>query len=96
MKQTNDLDYACGPIAGLHSIANNLDKIQLIPTMSLINYFESVTNKTPGERANILCQDNSMKSNHISHPVMGQSILPENQEEVKNHFVSFNYLECSI
>lgn len=96
MKQTNDLDYACGVIAGLHSIGNNLDKIQLPPTMLLTNYFENVSNKSPEERAKILCEDNSMKSNHISHAIMGQSSLPENPEEVKNHFVSFNYVNGAI
>jgi ubiquitin carboxyl-terminal hydrolase L3 len=96
MKQKEDLDYACGLIAGLHSIGNNLNKINLIPTMALSNYYENATNKTPEERAKILCEDNSMKNAHISHAVMGQSNLPENPEEVKNHFVSFNYVNGSI
>merc|ERR1712151_777464 len=59
MKQTSDLDYACGPIAGIHSIGNNLDKFNLLPTMALTNYFENVTNKTPQERADILCGDDT-------------------------------------
>jgi hypothetical protein len=43
MKQTKKLDNACGLIACLHGIYNNLDKIELIPESILDRYFKSAS-----------------------------------------------------
>jgi len=47
MKQEGNLDMACGIIAGLHAIFNNLDKVQVEPESVLDRFFKQVKNKTP-------------------------------------------------
>ena len=59
MKQTGKLDNACGVIACLHGIYNNLgsDKIVLTEGSILAQHYEVTKPKTPEERASML-EDN--------------------------------------
>lgn len=56
MKQTATLDNACGVIACIQAIFNNLgeNKIHLIEGQPLKNFYNSVKDKDPAERASIL------------------------------------------
>ena len=54
MKQTGTLDNACGVIACLHSILNNLDTITLTPESILDKFFKAAQPETPAERATTL------------------------------------------
>ena len=58
MKQTGTLDNACGVIACIHAILNNLgegdNKIALNDGSVLSNYLNSVRSSTPAERATAL------------------------------------------
>ena len=51
MKQFGDLDNACGIISCLHACLNNLDELKIIPGSILDDYYQSVKDKTPEERA---------------------------------------------
>ena len=54
MKQTGELDNACGVIACIHSILNNLDKVQLTPDSVLDKHYKAAKPLTPAERATAL------------------------------------------
>lgn len=51
MKQTPKLDYACGVIACIHSVLNNLDKITLAEGSVLHKFYQMVKEQTPLDRA---------------------------------------------
>ena len=54
MKQTGKLDNACGVIACIHSIFNNLDSFQLKPDSILDKFYKAAKPITPAERATAL------------------------------------------
>ena len=56
MKQTDELDNACGVIAALHAIFNNLGdgKVTLTEDSVLSNFYKSVQSSSPDERATAL------------------------------------------
>lgn len=95
MKQTGELDYACGLIAAMHGIGNNLANIPLVPDSILSNFFENSKVLTPEQRAELLCNNNQMKNAHDQHAQMGQSHA-EHPSDVKNHFNSFNLVNGKI
>ena len=51
MKQTGELDNACGIIACIHPILNNQDQIELTEGSILHGFAEDTAGKTPQERA---------------------------------------------
>ena len=51
MKQTRELDNACGVIAALHVVYNNQAVVDLTPESTLKNFFNQVEMQTPAERA---------------------------------------------
>lgn len=95
MRQIEELDYACGVIAGLHAIGNNLDKIKSAPSTLLSEYFGKIEGSTSEDRAKLLCSNKEIKSAHETHANMGQTIVEE-PNKVQNHFVAFNYLNGKI
>jgi ubiquitin carboxyl-terminal hydrolase L3 len=89
MKQTDVLDNACGVIACIHTIGNNIDNVNPSQNSILSQFFNSCVGKTPQERASILENSNEFKSVHSSFANLGQSEHCATQEEVKTHFVTF-------
>jgi ubiquitin carboxyl-terminal hydrolase L3 len=51
MKQTKKLDMACGVIACIHSVLNNLDKIKIADGSVLHKYYSTVKEQSPQDRA---------------------------------------------
>ena len=96
MKQTNILDNACGIIACIHTIGNNIDTVTLSPDSILSKFYDTGKNKTPQERATILEGSNDFKTVHSLFAILGQSDLCSNQDEVKTHFVSFVVFNNSL
>lgn len=47
MKQTSKLDYACGVIACIHSVLNNLDKVQVSDGSVLDRFYQVVRELSP-------------------------------------------------
>ena len=68
MKQTDVLDNACGVIACIHAILNNLgsgsDKIALRDQSVLSNMLAQVSSMTPAERAASLESDAEFQTVH--------------------------------
>ena len=89
MFQEHDLDDACGVIACLHGIFNNLDKFPLKPNSPLEQLWKLVENQSPLKCSEIVSGFQQLKEAHHDAADEGQSDVPESQDEVKYHFVCF-------
>lgn len=89
MKQTGVLDNACGIIACLHSVLNNLDKITLEKDSVLGQFWEKAKDISPAERATLLENFTAFQEIHKKHASEGGSHMPSSQSEVKHHFIAF-------
>ena len=92
MKQTGTLDNACGVIACIHAILNNLgegdDKIKLNDGV-LKNFLENTRTQTPEERATSLETFTEFQQVHQGQAAQGQSNQASEQSEVKHHFIAY-------
>lgn len=89
MKQTGELDNACGIIACLHACLNKTDLIQLVPDSILHRFKSETAEMTPEERATYLENATDFKTVHAAAAGEGQSAMSENQEAVKHHFIAY-------
>lgn len=86
IKQT--IDNACGTMALLHSILNNLSVCQPVKDSMLDKYYHGALSKTPKERADLL-EDN--KELAESHEQCAQNGSTEADMDTNNHFICFMY-----
>ncbi len=96
MLQKGKLDNACGIIAAIHSIGNNLDRLVLHDKSILSEFFLSAKNKSPSDIANLLENNIDFQTCHKEYSSQGQSKQCEKQDEVKNHFVSFVIIDKNL
>lgn len=89
MKQTDNLDNACGLIAALHCIGNNKDFISFTEGSILEKFYFSCKEKTPKERALFLENFQEFKESHAVSASEGQSKQASSQSEVKHHYSGF-------
>ena len=72
MKQTKELDNACGVIACLHAIYNNQDHIQLEDGKTLSNFYNMIKDgKSSAEIATALESYDDFKKQHKSFAEQG-------------------------
>jgi len=86
MKQT--ISNACGTVALLHSVLNNLESIQL-KEGALKNFMESSVSKTPEEIAETLEASDDICNSHDDAAREGQTSAPGREDSVDYHFVAF-------
>lgn len=96
MLQEGSLDNACGIIAALHAIGNNLNSIFINEGSILHKFYELVQGKDPREISKILQDFNDFKKCHTKYAELGQSKLCKNQNEVKCHYVCFIHHDSNI
>jgi len=93
MQQTGALDNACGVIACLHAILNNLgdsdDKIRLAANQTLSNFHQRTQGMTALERALALESFAEFQEVHHEFAALGDSAQCEAQDDVKHHFTAF-------
>lgn len=82
------LNNACGTVALIHSIANNLDNINL-QEGCLKQFLDKTSNSSPEERGKLLENDQGIVEAHKAIAREGQTAAPEEDEEVDHHFVAF-------
>ncbi|KAI9564837.1 hypothetical protein GHT06_008577 [Daphnia sinensis] len=85
MKQT--VGNACGTIALIHAVANNLDKIDLAPG-HLKNFLDATKDLSPEARAEKLEADEGLSSAHEESAQGGQTEAPSRDENVNLHFIT--------
>ena len=90
MKQSGRLDNACGVIACLHAVYNNLELMGgLAPGGILASHLAATETLSPEERAAALEANASFQQVHKAKASEGGSAIPQEQSEVKHHFVAF-------
>ena len=84
MKQTGTLDNACGVIACLHAVYNNLVPLGGLPAESILGqHLEATRAVTPAERATALEGNTAFQQVHQSKAAEGGSAVPQEQSEVR-------------
>ncbi|QQP49203.1 Ubiquitin carboxyl-terminal hydrolase [Caligus rogercresseyi] len=78
MKQT--ISNACGTVAMIHCIANNLESIK--------DFLDQSMGKSADEKANILEYDKDVCNSHDEVARAGQSAVPNLNDNVDYHFVA--------
>uniref|UniRef100_U5EVC7 Ubiquitin carboxyl-terminal hydrolase n=1 Tax=Corethrella appendiculata TaxID=1370023 RepID=U5EVC7_9DIPT len=79
---------ACGTIALVHGILNNID-IELEPTGVIKKYYDKCRYMTPEERGKILEEDMSFTDAHQIVAMEGQTEAPSIDDKVNHHFITF-------
>ncbi|VDM26005.1 unnamed protein product [Hydatigera taeniaeformis] len=87
MKQT--IPNACGTVAILHALANNVDALDLRSLPWLRKFLEKAHNSTPKERAEILENEEELSEVHENCAHQGQTDAPDPDSQINLHFVAF-------
>ncbi|XP_054721968.1 ubiquitin carboxyl-terminal hydrolase isozyme L3-like [Uloborus diversus] len=87
MKQT--IGNACGTVALIHSVANNLQNICLEPDSPLEKFLKETVQLGPDEKAEYLEKNMDIGAAHEASAQEGQTEPPPSNEEVSLHFVAF-------
>jgi len=87
IKQT--IGNACGSIAVIHALANNLEKFQLDQHKPLAQFLETTKLMTPEQRAEHLKHALDMASANDEIAEEGESRVVDRDEHVNLHFVCF-------
>lgn len=90
MKQT--ISNACGTIALLHALGNNLDRVSLAPDSFLGRFFEATKGMSPEEVGRYLERPPEgapdIEQAHAAAAMQGQTSAPNPDEVVDLHFVA--------
>ncbi|CAF1448522.1 unnamed protein product [Adineta ricciae] len=87
LRQT--IGNACGSIAVIHAIANNLEKFQLDSHKPLAHFMETTKLMTPEQRAEHLKHAMDMATANDTIAEEGESRVIDREEHVNLHFVCF-------
>merc|ERR1712178_131568 len=88
MKQSGELDNACGIIACLHGALNT--PTEIIADSILGKFKATTSDMTPEQRCTALEQDNAFKQQHAASASEGQTAaITDDQEKVTHHFIAF-------
>merc|ERR1711904_732615 len=88
MKQSGQLDNACGIIACLHGALNT--PTEIMPDSILGKFKASTASMTPEERCTALEKDEAFKQQHAASSSEGQTAaITGDQDKVMHHFIAF-------
>ena len=87
MKQT--ISNACGTVALMHSVANNVGESITLKDGPLKTFLEATKDMTPEERAEKLEADDDICKSHDDAAKEGQTRAPGREDSVDYHFVAF-------
>ena len=101
MKQTRELDSACGLIAALHIFGNNKDDFCLSDESILKKFFIGATTISDYQRAKYLEDFTELKLKHQAYANQGQSFLPNvhdanSKKSVTHHYVSYANIDNNL
>ena len=93
MKQTGQLDNACGLIAGLHLLGNSITVQDLSTGESILSkFFSKAADLNPLQKADLLNNFDELKLKHKIFASQGQTEVPTTESTSKpvvHHFISF-------
>lgn len=79
---------ACGTVALLHGVGNNLDKIELRENSPLKKYFQSSEKLSALERGIEFGKNSELRESHEVHAQQGQTTTPDFDDKIDNHFIA--------
>jgi len=94
VKQT--ISNACGTISLLHTVYNLPEEFPLAKGKFFDTLLQATKSKTPEERAKALENDSSIEAAHLEAEKEGQSRVPQPDENIDTHFVTFVPKDGSI
>jgi len=80
---------ACGTMALVHAIGNNVDQIKFTAASKLKAFLDETVALKPMERSKILESSQELSSAHESCSMEGQTSAPNVADSVDYHFVAF-------
>ena len=95
IKQTNELDNACGLIASLHSFGNN-SNISFEKNSILEEFFLQVKDQNYEERALTLENFDKFKQAHVHYASHGQTNLEKVEEMKIGHYICFTIINNNL
>jgi ubiquitin carboxyl-terminal hydrolase L3 len=96
MKQEGSLDNACGLIAALHVIGNNLESMHVDNSSILGEFYSTSKTLSDEERCKLLENSNSFKEKHSIFASEGQTAVPSTQDRVTHHYTAFVYSNGNV
>jgi len=93
MKQT--ISNACGTVALMHSVANNLDMINLADG-PLKTFLKETADMSPEERAVKLEDNDAICQSHDDAAREGDTVAPQREDSVDYHFVAFVQVDDNL
>jgi len=94
MKQT--ISNACGTVALMHSVANNVGEAITLKDGPLKTFLEATKDMSPEERAEKLEADDDICKSHDDAAKEGQTRAPGREDSVDYHFVAFVQVEGQL
>lgn len=94
MKQT--ISNACGTVALMHSVANNVGEAITLKDGPLKTFLEVTKDMSPEERAEKLEADDDICKSHDDAAKEGQTRAPGREDSVDYHFVAFVQVEGQL
>lgn len=91
MKQT--VKNACGTVALIHSVCNNISSLGLGPDTPLLHFFESTKNEDPVTRGKQLETNAQICTAHKESAQEGQTQAPDVNEDVDLHFIALVHVD---
>lgn len=79
---------ACGTVALIHAVGNNLHQIQLRDGSPLKEYYEKVEKLSALDRGLELSKNEGIRTSHEVHAQQGQTVTPNLEERAENHFIA--------
>lgn len=87
IKQT--IKNACATIALIHAVANNMDRLEVLPDCILGKFLESTRQLSPEDRGQKLENDIDIANLHKAVAREGQGNLAGGNDDVDLHFITF-------
>lgn len=87
IKQT--IGNACGTIGIIHSVLNNVERLELAGDKHLLKFLAATREMSPEERAQHLEEDSAFGAAHEDSAQEGQTEAPSLEDSVTGHFVAF-------
>ncbi|KAM7538487.1 hypothetical protein Aperf_G00000066474 [Anoplocephala perfoliata] len=87
MKQK--IGNACGTVAIIHALANNMDALDIESVPWLSQFLEKTNDISPNERAEALEKEDELSEIHENCAQEGQTEAPNSESQTNLHFVAF-------